>query len=352
MPTGSGLDAQLGTKSETTVGTYIAPTQFFPFNSSELTFQPTYIDNPALMAGQRVKDVGQVGIVRKMAAGKIEIPVMMKGFGWWMKHALGSTTTTNPLSTPTLISGTAYKQVHWPGGLRGLSFTSQIGKPEPGTGTVRSLSYVGCKLNDWEITFADNAITLFSCTVDAWNEDGSQTLVTASYPTGNLSYNFAHVNTFNVANPASASVTTNVCSISGGSAVPSVATKFSLMGNASLAGERFGLGNAGVKKEQLENDFFSLSGTFEGEYDSSTWDNPFRNGTTVSLQVTSTGPIFSGAVPYLMDIVIPAAKINSAPAVVSGPDLVRVSGSYQVYSDGVNPPVQITLQSTDSSAWT
>jgi hypothetical protein len=350
MATGGGLDAQFGTKIETTVGTEAIPvTNFFPFNSSELAFSPSYIDNPGLMAGVRFKDVNQVGLVRKAASGKFEVPVMMKGWPWWLRQAIGSTTTTNPLSTPTLITGSAYKQVHWPGGLRGITFTTQVGKPEPGTGNIKPLTYYGCKLNDWELTFADNAITLFSGTIDAWNEDNAPVLAAASYPSGNQAWNFSHVNVFNVG--GTASTASNVCSISGGTTVPSVVTKFSLAGNAALANERFGLGNAGVKKEQLENDFFSLSGTFEGEYDSTTWDSPFRNNTTVALQVTSTGPAI-GSSNYMIDIVIPAAKINSAPAVVSGPDLVKVSGGFQVYSDGVNPPIQITIISTDSAAYT
>src|ERR1700755_1701720 len=130
MPTGAGLDGQLGTKTETTVGTAATPvTQFFPFNSAGLTFTPSYIDNPGIVAGQRFKDVGSAGIARKDAGGQISIPIMMKGFGWWMKHLLGSNTS---LSNPTLIATTAFKQVHTPGSLRGLSFTTQLGKPEPG----------------------------------------------------------------------------------------------------------------------------------------------------------------------------------------------------------------------------
>ena len=349
MPTGSGLDSQFGTKTETTVGTQVVPvTQFFPHNSAGLTFDPSYIEGTGLQAGQRFKDISQVGIARKSATGKIEIPIMMKGFGWWMKHIMGSTTTVNPLSNPTLISGTAYKQVHWTGGLRGLSFTTQVGKPEPGTGTVKALTYRGCKVLDWDLTIADNSISTLAMTIDGWDEDGAQALSTASYPTGNLAWNFGHVNVFNVG--GTPSTATNVISIASGVAVPSVVTKLTLSGKASMANERYGLGNAGVKKEQLENDFFAITGAFEGEYDSTTWDSPFRLGTTVALQITSTGPAI-GASNYLMDIIIPAAKITKAPAEISGPDLVTVSGEFTVYSDGVNNPLQIVLQSTDSTAW-
>ena len=83
MPTGAGLDGQLGVVSESTVGTKVTPvTKFYPFNSSELTFDPSYIEGEAIQAGQRFKDISLVGIARRSATGKIEIPVMMKGFGW------------------------------------------------------------------------------------------------------------------------------------------------------------------------------------------------------------------------------------------------------------------------------
>lgn len=351
MPTGAGLDAQLGTKTETTVGTSATPvTQFFPFNSAGLTFTPSYIDNPGIMAGQRFKDVGSAGIARKDAGGQISIPVMMKGFGWWMKHILGSTTTTNPLSNPTVIAATtAYKQVHWPGGLRGLSFTTQIGKPEPGTGTVRPTTYNGCKVSDWTLTLADNSLTMLDLTVDAWNEDGVTALATASYPTANQAFNFSHVTTFTTG--GTVTTATNLASVASATAVPSVVTKMTLTGKAALSDARYGLGNAGVKKEQLESDFFDLSGTFEGEYDSTTWDTPFRAGTTVPFQIISTFGDAGGGNPFQLGILIPAAKITAAPAQISGPGLITVSGTFQVYSDGVNPPVQITLVSTDSTAW-
>lgn len=347
MATGSGLDAQLGTKTETTVGTLATPvTQFFPVNTAELTFTPSYIEGSGLMAGQRFKDVSQAGIVRKDAGGKIEIPVMSKGFGWWMKHILGS---QGGLSNPTVIATTAFKQVHVPGGLRGISFTAQIGKPEPGTGTVKARTYNGCKVSDWDLTLQDNALTLLSMTVDAWNEDTATALATASYPASNQVFNFSHVTAFKTG--GTPTTTSGVCSIAGGVTVPSVATKMSLTGKATLADQRYGLGNAGIKKEQLESDYFMLTGSFEGEFDSVTWEPPFLAGSTIALQVDSSFGDAGSGNPYLLSIIIPAAKITSAPAVVSGPDLVRVSGQFNVYSDGVNAPVQITLVSTDSAAW-
>jgi hypothetical protein len=348
MATGSGLDAQLGTKTETTVGTIAAPvTNFFPFNSAQLTFTPSYIDNPGITAGKRFKSVSQVGIARKMATGTIQIPLMNVGLGWWFKHLLGS--TNNPV---VIGATTAFKQIHTPAGLRGLSFTAQIGKPEPGTGTVQPRTYNGCKITDWTFTLQDNSLHLLDMTVDSWNEDTATGLATATYPTASQAFTFANVTAFKTGGTPTTSA--GETSITSCVTVPSVATKFTLSGKATLATDRFGLGNAGVKKEQFETDFFDLSGTFDGEFDATTWEGVNKNNTTVPLQITSSFGDAGGGNPFLFDIIIPAAKITAAPAPVSGPGLVAVSGTFQVYdpNDGVNPPLQIKLVSTDSAAWT
>src|SRR5690348_7738865 len=118
MATGSGLDSQLGTKTETTVGTELVPVDhFWPFNDAELTFTPSYIEGSAITAGSRFKDVNLAGIARKAASGRIQIPIYMQKFGWWCQHLIGST------AAPVQIGATtAYKQVHTPAGLRGKSF--------------------------------------------------------------------------------------------------------------------------------------------------------------------------------------------------------------------------------------
>jgi hypothetical protein len=345
MATGTGLDAQFGTATETTVGTKATVTKFFPFNSAALTAEPSYIENAGIMAGQRIRGISQVAISRYTASGKFEIPVMMKGFGWWLKHILGS--TANPASDGTL----AYKQVHTPGGLKGLSFTAQVGKPQPSDGAVKALTYYGCKITDWDLTLADNAITLLSGTIDSWNEDSATALATASYPTGNLPFSFANVTAFTTGGTVSSAG--GEMSIASGVAVPSVVTKFTLSGNASMATERYGLGNAGIKREQLEEDFFQITGALEAEFDQTTWANPLVAGTTVPLQITSTGPNIESGKPYLMDIILPACKITKAPAEVSGPGIVSVSAEFTAYDPETagQSACQIKLRSTDSVAW-
>lgn len=345
MATGSGLDAQFGAKTETTVGTKVTVDRFFDFNSSDLTFDPSYIEGSGIQAGRKFKSVNQAGIARKSAGGKIEIPVLQKGFGWFWKHFIGSTGVATQIGTET-----AYDQIHTPGDLSGVSFTAQIGKPEPDTGTVKPFTYNGCKITDWDLTIEDNANTVCSFSVDAWDEDGVTALASASYATDNIQWNFSHVSTFTIG--GTPTTTSGLTSIAGGTDVSSVVNSLTLSGKNSLAVDRFGLGNAGIKKEQLEIDFTSISGTFKAEFNSADFQTEFRAGTTTALQIDHVGSVIAGPDTYLLSIIVPTVKITKAPVSVSGPGLVTVDGEFMVYDpdDGSNPAIQVHIVSTDTVA--
>src|ERR1700744_4745993 len=246
MATGAALDGQVGTKSESTVGTAVTVDHFWTFDSADLAFDPSYIEGQGIRAGKTFKSVNQAGIARKAATGKIELPLMYKGMSWWITHLMGASQTPAVVPSGTL----AYETYFTPSGLRGKSFTTQIGKTDPNTGTTNSFVYNGCKITDWELAFADNANTLLTCTVDAWNETEGGSLATATYPTSNQLFNFSNVTTFTLG--GTASTTSGKTTISSGTAVASVVSSLTLTGKNTLSTERYGLGNAGVKKEQLE----------------------------------------------------------------------------------------------------
>lgn len=346
MATGSGLDAQFGAKDEATVGTAVTVDRFFDFDSSDLAFDPSYIEGVGLQAGRKFKSINQVGIARKSAGGKIEIPVMQNGFGWFWKHFIGSDGTAAQVAGGTL----AYEQYHTPGDLLSKSFTCQVGKPEPDSGTVEPYTYNGCKITDWELTFEDNAKTLCNFTIDAWDEDTVASLATASYTDSNIEWDFADVSLFKMG--GTATTTSGVTTMASGTSVTSVVTSLSLSGKNSLANERYGLGNSGTKKEQLENDFTSITGAFKAEFNHSDFVSDFSAGTTTAIQITSTGGTIESSTVYTLDIIIPAVKITKAPVAISGPDLVTVDGEFMVYDpdDGSNPAIQIHIISTDSTA--
>ena len=346
MATGSGLDTQLGTKTEATVGTLVTADHFFTFDSADLSFDPAYIEGQGIRAGHTFKSITQAGIVRKAATGKIELPLMYKGMSWWMTHCLGASQTPAVVPAGTL----AFETYFVPSGLRGKSFSAQIGKTDPNTGTVNPFNYNGCKVTDWEIAWADNANTLLTATVDGWNEvEGTPALAAASYPTGNGLFTFADVSTFKLG--GTPSTTSGKTSISAGSSVASVVSQLTLTGKNTLATDRYGLGNSGVKKEQLETDFTGISGTFTAEYNEAEFQSQFRAGTTTAIQIDSVSTVaIESTTHYTFSVILPTVKITKAQATIAGPGLVTVAGEFMVYDpdDGTNPPIQVHVISTDT----
>lgn len=347
MATGSGLDSQLGTITETTVGTLATANHFFTFDTAELTYTPSYLEGQGIRAGKTFKSANQAGIARKAASGKIELPLMYKGMSWWITHMLGASQTPAVVPSGTL----AFETYFTPSGLRGKSFSTQIGEPDPNTGTVHAFNFNGCKITDWDIAFADNANTLLSVTVDAWNMVvDTPALAAATYPLNNQLFNFGNVTTFKLG--GTATTTSGKTTIASGTSVASVVSSLTLTGKNTLETTRYGLGNAGVKKEQFETDFTGITGSFSTEYNENEFQSPFRNGTTTAMQIDSVSTNFiEASTPYLFSIILPAVKITAAPPVVSGPGLVTVSGTFTVYDpdDGSNPPIQIHIVSTDAT---
>jgi hypothetical protein len=346
MPTGSGLDGQLGTKTEVTPGTVLTPDHWFNFDSADISFAPSYIEGQGIRAGKYFKSVNQAGIARKAAAGKIELPMMYKGMSWWIQHMMGSTQTLAVVPTGTL----AFEAYFTPSGLRGKSFSTQVGTPDPNTGTVVPMNFNGCKITDWELAFADNANTLLTLTVDAWNVNATApTLGVATYITNNQLHNFSNVSTFTLGGTASTAA--GKTTIAAGVNVASVVSSLTIVGKNTLATDRFGLGNAGLKKEQLETDFTAITGTFAAEYNEAEFQTPFRVGTTTAIQIGSFSTNFiESSTAYQVSVIMPACKITKAAPTVAGPGIVAVSGEFVVYDpdDGTNPPIQIHIVSTDT----
>ena len=85
--------------------------------------------------------------------------------GFWWKYALGST-----LTTPTVVLGTAYKQVHTPGSKAGQFITLQVGRPQISGVTVQPFTYTGTKCTDWEFSCNDNQIAQLKLTFDGQTE--------------------------------------------------------------------------------------------------------------------------------------------------------------------------------------
>ncbi|HJU00260.1 MAG TPA: phage tail tube protein [Actinomycetes bacterium] len=353
MPYGSGLSAQLGIAAESTVGTAVTVTKFYELSADggeTLNKEVGWLRAQGLKAGQGYITTARMRQSRFGVAGGLSIFHVDRGvaatgggMGLWWKHALGSVITT-----PTQIAATtAYKQIHTPGFKTGLAFTAQVGRPQT-DGTVKAHTFRGCKIPSWTFSCSQDELAMFAPTIDGWQESLVTGLATASYPSAAEPFSFMDASTFTLGGtPSTASGET---SISGGSAVTTVVTGFSLTGSTPMAVDRRGFGNQGVKREQIENAIPTITGTLTGEYTAqSEFYALYDSGATTALQLDFAKGDAGGSNPFRLSFILPAVKITNAPVNASGPDILGQSIEFEAGSDGTNPVIQVKLVSTDQA---
>lgn len=343
MGTRSGLDSQAGMVGESTYGTGLTVTRFFEFDDEAFEFVPTWLEGEGLRAGHKFKRDSRVGITRKDANGKLDIKVPTKGMGLLIKNMIGSSGTTTVIGATT-----AYQQIHTPGDMFGKSVTWQIGKPEPGTGTVRPYAYVGCKCTQWEMSVSDGDHLKLSTTWDGRDEDTATGLATASYPTGVALFNFSHA-TLKLGGTAATSGTPLQIAITGGTSVAAIINSITIRSENPMAGERYGVGNAGLKSEPLENDYPSATGSLDAEFAKVELYDVFKAGTSVALELTFSLGDAGGGNPFLLSFIAPKIRLKKAAPQVSGPGIVRMATEFEVYDDEVNAPYQFKIVSSDAT---
>lgn len=343
MATRSGLDAQVGFKSETVVGTEVVVDRFMEFDNEDFKESPTWLEGEGLRAGRKFKRDARVGIVRYDVNGKLDIKVPNKGLGLLISRMLGSA------AAPVVIGATtAYQQIHTPGDHVGKSMTFQVGRPEPGTGTVRPFTYRGCKVTQWEFSVSDGDHCKLSTTWDGWRENTATALAVASYASGAGLFNFSH-GSLKLGGTATTGGSPSQITVAGGTAVAAIINQVTLRGENPMAAERYGIGNAGTKVEQLENDYPTFTGSLDAEFSKVELYDVFKAGTSVALELSFTFGDAGGVNPFLLSFIAPKVKLKDASPSVDGPGLVRMSTDFEVYDDEVNAPLQVKLVSTDAA---
>jgi hypothetical protein len=325
---------------ETAWGTGVTPTRAIEFNSETLKKDVTWLEPNALRAGTKYKRASRIRQARSAISGDFNFDVNTLGMGMLVKNMLGSTVTTT-----TLVSGTAYKQVHVPGDFRSMGLTVQVGRPEPSSGTVKPFTFAGCKISKWEFSLKDNDTPNLKLTVDGRSESTATALATASYLAGATTFDFSQA-TLKLG--GTAATATGETTITGGTAVATIIKDITITGTAPMDVARYGLGNAGQKAEQLENGIPTITGKLTAEFNKAELYDLFSNNTTTALELDLTGAAI-GSSAYLFSFVIPAIKIKAAPPNVAGPAIVQMSTDFEVYSDETNPVIQVKIVSTEAT---
>lgn len=346
MATGSGLDAQLGIAPETAWGVAATPTRYPEFVSESLSLSPSWLEPASIRAGQKYKRSRRVRQSRRTVGGDIVLEHATLGMGVFWKHALGS-----PIMSPSQVAaGEAYEQVHVPGDHRGLGLTVQVGRPEPGSGVVQPFTYLGCKVASWEFSLRDQETPQLTLTLDGKDEKIDLPLGTPAFQSGASVFDFSQATLRLGGTPTTASGLTTV---SGGQAISTVVNEITISGEAPMATERFGLGNAGLKSEQIENDIPTITGSFGAEFNREELYDAFANNVPQVVELELVGePIGDSGLVDTLRITLPSVRIKSAAPQVGGPDIVTMSSDFEAYDDETNPVIQVYLRSADSSPLT
>ena len=378
---GAGLSGTAGIATETTNGTAITPTHFLEFNSESMKGDKNVVQGKGLRGGATGSGGGPgagTGLYMRTsrrvvgswgAKGGLVFDAPYNGLGLWLEHMLGAYNpgvtagTNNPLVVEQSAT-TAYLQTYAPGSLAGKTFTLQIGKPDS-TGTVRPFTYVGCKVGDWELATEVNKYATFTLGIDAWQEltpDNPQSttagpaLTAASYTAGEQFFHFREATIFNGGTlTTTAGITTlgtptaaaRVTKASVKQTMPHDDSRFFIAGTGGTGGSAV----AGVKSEQLENEFRTISGALDVEfYSLAAYYDVFYGDTTANLLLTFTGPVAIASTYYpTLSILVPNIKYDGETPAVAGPGILNHSLPFSGLDDEADNQIQVQYMSTDTA---
>lgn len=325
MP-GSGLGAQIGVKAETTYGTPVTVDRFYEFVSESLERQNNVIQSAGLRAGSRNMRRGSRRVLAtRQGGGDVVMEVATTGFGLWFNHMLGGTP-----SIAQQEATDAYLQTHAMGALAGKSLTVQKGVPQTDE-TSKPFTFHGCKIPSWQLQITKDGILQLTVTLDAEDVATDVALASPSY---------AATKVFHFGQGALTVDAVAVAAVTGAT----------IAGDNKLKTDRYYLGNSGLKKEPLENDFPEITGTLDAEFVSqATFYDRFSADSAAALVLSFVGDTIEGAYDEELTITIPEVHFLGDTPKVSGPDVIVQAVPFEGAFDGTNAGITIEYQSSDTA---
>lgn len=243
MPTGTGLDAQIGYIGESAWGTAATVTRFLPLVKETLSVAIDRVESKATFAGFQTLASAQWAQGNKKITGIISHELYDQDMGILMKAAFGtvSTAAAGGTGTHTFFPASPVE-----------SLTCQIGRPVI-YGSVIPFTYEGLKISNWTLGCKQGEIATWDMTVMGEEETMGTSLAAASYTAGMKPWFFT-------------SMTLSVL----GTSTP--VTEFNISGDNKLAERRF-LGSTLIS-EPLREEYAEYTGNLSLE-----WGNPSSRGT-------------------------------------------------------------------------
>jgi hypothetical protein len=356
----SGIGAQLIAFPEATWGVAPALTTARPyeFNTESLELKKTVVQGKGLRAGGLHNRGSRRKVTNYGVSGGINMDLPTQYLNPLLKWLLGSKGQSNANLVQDGVTG-AYSATHAPGSMVGNSMCWQKGVPAVDGTAALPFTYVGTKWTDWTISVATGAFAQLAINLDGRNElagAGNGDPLNGSVPglanfTEAATNSVFHFREATLLTGGTATTTSGITSVSG--AVVAGNVKSAEVKYAShLDTERYFLGSAGFKAEQVEVDQREITGQFMVEWlNSEARYNAFAADTPTTLQLSFVGdPIGSGSDHQQLTILVPQIFLEGESPKVGGPAVVTQTVPFTGLDDAVNNPIQVlywTIDATD-----
>jgi hypothetical protein len=323
------MDHQLGVVDEVTYGTPVTVSRFFEYESENIAETYGRTEGDPLRVGSGFVRNDRFTPYIGGAAGTIQMTVMTKGFGFWLKHMMGGVATTGPAET------TVYTHTGTEASLVGDSFTCQVNRPFNPSGTNQAFTYSGGKIAKWTLSNSveGNLLLDLDCDFQTW--DTAVALATASYPTSMEPFSWV-----------GGYVTI------GGSNYD--VTEFSLEVDNGLDVDRRQIRANALKKEPTSSrrsGTFSITADFDSLAQRNRAASTTRAGALAAVTGVWRGPTLLGSTIYPeFSVSIPAARFDEWSGATEGTDAISQELSGVVRYDGSASPVTVTYKSADTTA--
>lgn len=322
-------DFQVMFGDESTFNTPVTGTRTFEYDSEGIEETYGRTEGDPLRRGSAYKRNDRHTPYVAGAAGPIVLPVMSKGFGYFLKHMLGGSATTGPTDTVythTGTEGTVYGS--------NRSFTCQVNRPFHPAGTDQAFTYAGGKIAEWTLSNSVEGNLMLELGVDFASVSTATGLWTAAYPTAMEPLTWAG----------------GVVSI-GGSNVD--LDEVSFAHNMGLNVDRRKIRGATDKRDQTSGRreaTFSLKCDFESLTQRNRAAAAVRASNLAQIIATWTAPTLAGSSTYPQVIVTAQARFDTWKAATESYDGISQELTGICVYDGTNSPIKIEVKNTDSTA--
>lgn len=261
------------------------------------------------------------------AAGTVQLAVMSKGFGFWLKHMMGQVATAGPTDSAYTHTGTEAS-------LLGKGITMQVNRPFHPAGTDQPFTYAGGKIVEWTVANSVDGNLLLDLGMDFASVATATALASASYPASMDPLSWA-----------GGTITI------GGTQVDLDEISINVK-NGNMVDRRKIRANT-EKKEQTQGrreGTFSLKCDFESMTQRNRAAATSRAGALAAIVASWKGPTLLGASTYPeFSVTLAQARFDDWKAATTDYDGIQQELTGVITGDGSTSPVTVVFKSADTT---